>query len=921
VRKFLFVLQIVIITIFLGCNAPDRNPIELESERTTGYLIDAPVRGVEYTCADISGITNIEGAFEFRQTCTVEFRIGNVLIGAIPGAAINADNRVYPSDLAGVTRNTINAPLEVRILRILQGLDNDNNPSNGIIIPDKAREDFKRLSLNVLDETLTDQTIIDAFAQVGYTLEDEDKAIEHYRQTIRDDLNITIVVIPAAAPSIVDQTFSIAENSDLFTPLATLRFGPGDDPNFRFMLTSSEFNITNRGEIVALVPLDFERKTQYQFDVNISSSAGSDVGTVTINVADLPDVAFVLGDTNISIDENRTVGDLIATVPVIQNSDVNSSTYALTGLGSENFAIDADGNITVAQALDFETQPLYTLQAERSSVLGTVSADVNITLNDIKDTVATINDLNISLFDNTLAGTTIGDIVVAAQGDAPTQQYLLSGSGNSNFTIDANGRITTTALLNAEVQSEYNLSVVLRTAAGDSSSARLSISVNEGGPLITQKVTVESTGAFGTSMVQNSSFIFVGAPEDNSTGAIYQFNNDENITLVRRIVPSGLQSGERFGSSMVLDGNNLFISAPNRDLNSSNNGQLYRYDITAQTFLSITPPDDNRTQNFGRTLAQSGNLLAVSATFDQNSSDSRGVVFLYNTSSSTPVATLQTTTVNNSTFGTAIALNGSELFIGAPDDGVGGKVYYYPHNDTNITTAIARELTIESGVSGAQLGGSIEANSTTLLVGASSDFGGEGSFYRYNKAGVTYNYFATYSKISPRASSDAFGSMVAFGNGQFIANTTNGTGQLYLVVNNTTQTAVVAPDSQMGDAFGSALLIQDARSIISAPNSGEGAIYVLENEPENRPYFLQTAQSYDVKNGERDVTQVSVNSLNGAVTMELSDPSGLFELQNSRLQFISAARPADGISHDLNITLSDSLTSIVKQIHVNVVQP
>ena len=53
-------------------------------------------------------------------------------------------------------------------------------------------------------------------------------------------------------------------------------------------------------------------------------------------------------------------GTTIATSSA-SDPEAQTITYSISGTGSENFAIDADGNVTVASSLDYETTTSYAL--------------------------------------------------------------------------------------------------------------------------------------------------------------------------------------------------------------------------------------------------------------------------------------------------------------------------------------------------------------------------------------------------------------------------------------------------------------------------------------------------------------------------------------------------------------------------------
>ena len=99
-----------------------------QTEPATGRLLDTAVSGVAYVSPSGSGTTDGNGTFKFNHGDTVEFKLGSLSLGKAKGAAI-----VTPMELAGDNDNRLR-----NLLVLLQSLDVDGNPENGISIPASA---------------------------------------------------------------------------------------------------------------------------------------------------------------------------------------------------------------------------------------------------------------------------------------------------------------------------------------------------------------------------------------------------------------------------------------------------------------------------------------------------------------------------------------------------------------------------------------------------------------------------------------------------------------------------------------------------------------------------------------------------------------------------------------------------------------
>lgn len=93
----------------------------------TGVLVDSPISGIHYATTTFSGTTNSGGEFKYLEGETITFSIGDIVF-----PAVTALTSLSPLDLAGTT-DTSDTAL-VNMTRLLQTLDQDGDPTNGIKI-------------------------------------------------------------------------------------------------------------------------------------------------------------------------------------------------------------------------------------------------------------------------------------------------------------------------------------------------------------------------------------------------------------------------------------------------------------------------------------------------------------------------------------------------------------------------------------------------------------------------------------------------------------------------------------------------------------------------------------------------------------------------------------------------------------------
>ena len=97
------------------------------------YLVDAPVEGAEYSgpTRPVKDVTGKNGEFEASEG-VFEFSVGATTLGSV---RLSSSSAVTPADFIGVDEARA-----IEIARILQALDQDGVPENGISISQSARE-------------------------------------------------------------------------------------------------------------------------------------------------------------------------------------------------------------------------------------------------------------------------------------------------------------------------------------------------------------------------------------------------------------------------------------------------------------------------------------------------------------------------------------------------------------------------------------------------------------------------------------------------------------------------------------------------------------------------------------------------------------------------------------------------------------
>ena len=145
-----------------------------------GVFLDSPVEGLQYRTESQQGITDADGGFQYLAGETVIFSIGGIEFPPVPGHPL-----VTPIELAQT--DNIDAPEVVNILRLLQSIDVDSDPENGIQIPAAARERIQAPKISFSGMVDIDGVISDATMSTYGTAREivpAEQAVDHLLDTL-----------------------------------------------------------------------------------------------------------------------------------------------------------------------------------------------------------------------------------------------------------------------------------------------------------------------------------------------------------------------------------------------------------------------------------------------------------------------------------------------------------------------------------------------------------------------------------------------------------------------------------------------------------------------------------------------------------------------------------------------------------------
>lgn len=153
----------------------------------TGVFLDNVVAGINYRISPSGreGITSAMGEYSYDEGDSVTFYIGSLELPEVPAKGV-----VTPADIATAAHtgnNTDAAITKTNILQLLQTLDKDGDPTNGIQIPETAGSLFT--GSNVPDvKTAEFDVAVASLLPEGTTLVEETDALAHFESALQSQL-------------------------------------------------------------------------------------------------------------------------------------------------------------------------------------------------------------------------------------------------------------------------------------------------------------------------------------------------------------------------------------------------------------------------------------------------------------------------------------------------------------------------------------------------------------------------------------------------------------------------------------------------------------------------------------------------------------------------------------------------------------
>ena len=366
------------------------------------------------------------------------------------------------------------------------------------------------------------------------------------------------------------------------------------------------------------------------------------------------------------------------------------------------------------------------------------------------------------------------------------------------------------------------------------------------------KLTADDAGSnhrFGRSVAISGNTALVGAAGGEVIGSIYSSGSAYlfDITTgsqIAKLQASDAAGFDDFGKSVAISGNTALVGAEGDGDKGVNSGSAYLFNTTTGSQIAkLTASDAAAGDSFGRSVAISGNTALI-AGGRGNGGNLSSYLFDITTGSQIAKLTADDASAARDNFGGSVAISGNTALIGAAgDDHAGyrsGSAYLF-----NITTGsqIAK-LTADDAAEYDQFGGSVAISGNTALVAAAGDDragsnSGSGSAYLFD---ITTGSQIAKLTLSDPVEHERFGRSVAIsGNtalvGSFLTHTEDsdsGSAYLFDITTGSQIAKLTASDVEPNHAFGWSVAISGNTALVGSQYDDDaggfrsGSVYLFK---------------------------------------------------------------------------------------------
>lgn len=328
---------------------------------------------------------------------------------------------------------------------------------------------------------------------------------------------------------------------------------------------------------------------------------------------------------------------------------------------------------------------------------------------------------------------------------------------------------------------------------------------------------------------------------DSESGSSYLFDLGSANPLAPTTTLNSpvTNSADRFGAAVAISGDRVVVGSPDSESGASKAGRIRLFDMASSDpkspVATIENPSPAADDGFGSAVGISGSLVAVGTPGDDTGAANAGCIYIFNASAPDPAIPQQVIPnpepATGDEFGKSVAISGNLLVIGVgSDDGDGtdsGRAYVFDLAGPTPTVP-SRVLSNPSPASGDRFGDAVSIWGSRVVIGAPYDDAtgaDSGKAYVFDLSSPTPTVpWLSLDNPTP-AADDKFGSAVAISADRLVVSSPDddlgvsnaGVVHVYLLASPTTpEISLQGPTPAVGDRFGNAVATSDIRVVVGA---------------------------------------------------------------------------------------------------------
>lgn len=378
-----------------------------------------------------------------------------------------------------------------------------------------------------------------------------------------------------------------------------------------------------------------------------------------------------------------------------------------------------------------------------------------------------------------------------------------------------------------------------------------------------------SGGTNGTGVAISGNYAIISGYREGETAGtlsgkayIYNITTGSLLRTLSNPNPYGTVASDNFGACVAISGNYAVVTAHQEDdASGTNSGKAYIFDVTTGNLLytinNPNPYGTSQTDQFGQTLAMSGNYAVIGSYLEDDASGTdSGKVYVYDVTTGTLLRTISNpnpygTSVSDY-FGQTVSISDNYVVVGASQEdeasGTGsGKAYIFSLSTGSLLYTLNNPNAYDT-VTGDGFGTSVATTDTYAIVSAPFEDEAAGL-----TSGKVYVFDVTTGSLlrtisNPNAydtvANDSFGTRLAISGNYLLVSgqaeddaggTASGKAYIFDVTTGSLLYTFDNPNAystSLGDSFGYSISISGNYAIIGAygeddaGGSGSGKAYV-----------------------------------------------------------------------------------------------